>query len=323
MTTNDNCLFSVDGSRIWIAGHQGMVGSAVVRRLENSGATLLTASRNDLDLTRQNAVETWVTDNRPDAIIMAAAKVGGIKANDSYPAEFLRENLAMATNVIHAAHMASVKKLVFLGSSCIYPKLASQPMSENALLTGPLEPTNEWYALAKIAGIKLCQSYRRQYGDDFISLMPTNLYGPGDNYHPEDSHVPAALLRRFHEATINGDEEVVVWGSGRALREFLSADDLADACIFALQHYSAEEFLNVGTGKEISIADLASLIAEITGYKGKIIQDKDRPDGAPRKLLDSSKIAALGWQSTISLEDGLRAAYSDFLSGGGRNSGIN
>ena len=251
-------------------------------------------------------------------MIVAAAKVGGIAFNSAYPVDFLADNLAIALNVIRASHAAGVKKLLFLGSSCIYPKLAPQPMREEMLLTGPLEPTNEWYAVAKIAGIKLVEAYRRQYGADFISVMPTNLYGPGDNYHPEHSHVPAALIRRLHEAKLAGAPTVTVWGTGRPRREFLAVDDLADACVFVMKHYSASEFLNVGTGQDITISEFAQLVADVVGYRGRLVFDTSRPDGAPQKLLDVSKLARLGWRAKTSLREGIAAAYADFLAGGGR-----
>ena len=247
-------------------------------------------------------------------MFLAAARVGGISANSSFPAAFIGDNRAIAVNVIRAAHATGVKQLLFLGSSCIYPRLATQPITEEELLTGPLEPTNEWYAVAKIAGIKLCQAYRRQYGVDFISVMPTNLYGPGDNYHPEHSHVPAALIRRFHEAKVSGAPNVAVWGTGKPRREFLAADDLADACVFVMKHYSGDVFLNVGTGEDVPIADFARLVAEVVGYRGDIIFDTSRPDGTPRKLLDVSKLAALGWRAQTPLRDGLKVAYADFCS---------
>jgi GDP-L-fucose synthase len=307
-------LFELAGKRVYVAGHAGMVGSAIVRRLGREGCDILTADHAAVDLADQLQTEQWLAQAKPDAVFLAAARVGGIRANSTYPAAFIADNLAIGLNLIRGAHAAGVKKLLFLGSSCIYPKLAPQPMREEQLLTGPLEPTNEWYAIAKIAGIKLCQAYRRQFGADFISVMPTNLYGPGDNYHPEDSHVPAALIRRFHEAKVSGTPSVAVWGTGTPRREFLAADDLADACVFVMKHYSGDGFLNVGTGEDIAIADFARLVAEVVGYAGAITFDTSRPDGMPRKLLDVSRLAALGWRAKTPLRDGLRAAYADFCS---------
>lgn len=311
--------YDLTGKTIWVAGHNGMVGSAIVRRLEKEKCTVLTASRDDLDLTRQSGVESWIAQNKPDAIFLAAAKVGGIHANNTYPADFLHDNLVIETNIIHASYKNNVDKLLFLGSSCIYPKQAPQPMNEEHLLTGPLEPTNEWYAIAKIAGIKLCEAYRKQHGCDFISLMPTNLYGPGDNYHPENSHVPAAFIRRFHEAKESSASEVTIWGTGTPLREFMHVDDLADACVFAMQNYSDSSFLNAGTGQEISIQEFASTVAKIVGFEGEIKNDLDKPDGTPRKLMDSSKLLSLGWSPKYSLEEGLRMTYEDFTAHGGRH----
>jgi GDP-L-fucose synthase len=311
-------LFDLRGKRIFVAGHRGMAGSAIVRRLKSEDCEILAVDRAHLDLRRQEDTERWLTVNRPDAIFLAAARVGGIHANNSYPADFIADNLAIALNVIRGAHAQGVKKLLFLGSSCIYPKLAPQPMTEEMLLTGALEPTNEWYAVAKIAGIKLCESYRRQFGADFISVMPTNLYGPGDNYHPEDSHVPAALIRRFHEGKVARAPEVMVWGTGKPRREFLSADDLADACVFVMKHYSGDGFLNVGTGEDIAIDDFAHLVADVVGYQGGIVFDTTRPDGPPRKLLDVSRLMSLGWRAKTSLREGLEVAYRDFLAGGAR-----
>lgn len=310
--------YGLTDKRIFVAGHRGMVGSAVVRRLDRDGRTVLTASRAEADLTRQDSTERWFAEHRPEVVVVAAAKVGGIQANATLPKDFIYENLVIASNVIEAAHRNGVEKLLFLGSSCIYPRLAEQPIREEALLTGPLEPTNEWYAIAKIAGIKLCQAYRRQYGADYISLMPTNLFGPGDNYHPEHSHVVGALLRRFHEAKLAGAPEVVVWGTGQVRREFLFVDDLADACVFALEHYSDEMYLNCGTGTDITIAELAATVAKVTGYQGRITYDTTKPDGTPRKVMDVSRLAALGWRATTDLETGLRVAYTDFVAGGGR-----
>ena len=306
--------FELAGKRVYVAGHTGMAGSAIARRLGREGCDILTASHATLDLADQHQTEQWLAREKPDAVFLAAGRVGGIGANSTYPVAFIVENLAIALNVIRAAHAAGVKKLLFLGSSCIYPKLARQPMDEDQLLTGPLEPTNEWYAVAKIAGIKLCQAYRRQYGADFISVMPTNLYGPGDNYHPEHSHVPAALIRRFHEAKASGAASVTVWGTGTPRREFLAADDLADACVFVMKHYSDDIFLNIGTGEDVTIADFARLVAEVVGFEGAIVFDTSRPDGTPRKLLDVSKLAALGWRAKTPMRDGLKAAYADFCS---------
>lgn len=314
-------LFDLRGKRVFVSGHSGMAGSAIVRRLASEGCTVLTADRTKVDQTQQGPVEEWLAENKPDAVFLAAGLVGGIHANDSYPADFITDNLAIALNVIRGAHLAKVKKLLFLGSSCIYPKLAPQPMSEEMLLTGPLEPTNQWYAVAKIAGIKLAQAYREQFGDDFISLMPTNLYGPGDNYHPENSHVPAALIRRFHEGKTKNAPSVTVWGSGKPKREFLAVDDLADACVFVMKHYSDAGFLNVGTGVDVTIAEFARTVADVVGYKGELAFDTARPDGAPRKLLDVSKLTALGWKAKTPLRDGLAAAYADYLAGGGRKRG--
>jgi GDP-L-fucose synthase len=310
--------FELRGGRVFVAGHGGMVGSAIVRRLASEGSTVLIAERGQLDLTDRASVEGWLAQAKPDAVFLAAAKVGGIHANSTYPADFIADNLAIALNVIRGAHHHGVRKLLFLGSSCIYPKLAPQPMTEDMLLTGPLEPTNQWYAVAKIAGIKLAEAYRRQHGADFISVMPTNLYGPGDNYHSEDSHVPAALIRRFHEAKVAKSPSVTVWGTGAPRREFLAVDDLADACVFVMKHYSGDEFLNVGTGEDITIAAFARLVAEVVGYEGKLTFDRSRPDGAPQKLLDVSKLSALGWRAKTPLPEGLKITYADFLAGGGR-----
>lgn len=300
--------------KIYIAGHRGMVGSAIVRALENAGFTnLLFRTSSELDLRDQNAVNNFFNAEKPDYVFLAAAKVGGIHANSTYKADFIYENLAIQTNVIHAAYRASVKKLLFLGSSCIYPKLAQQPLRESYLLSGPLEPTNEPYAVAKIAGIKLCEAYRAQYGCNFISAMPTNLYGPNDNYHPENSHVLPALIRRFHEAKIANKDHVVLWGTGSPRREFLFVDDLADACIFLMQNYDDTEFVNVGVGVDITIADLARIIQKITGYTGEIKFDPSKPDGTPRKLLDVSKLDEMGWSARTELESGIKMAYEDFL----------
>jgi GDP-L-fucose synthase len=305
-------IYELKGKRVHVAGHRGMVGSAIVRRLEAEGCEILTATHAELDLTRQAEVEAWMAAQKPDAVFVAAAKVGGILANDSYPADFLYDNLMIEANLIHAAHRAGVEKLMFLGSSCIYPKMAEQPMREDALLTGPLEPTNEWYAIAKIAGIKLCQAYRRQHGADFISAMPTNLYGPGDNFDLETSHVLPALVRKIVEARDAGAGEVVMWGSGTPLREFMHADDLADALVFLMERYAGEEHVNVGTGQEVSIRDLAGTIAAQAGFAGEIVHDTTKPDGTPRKLMDSTRLLSMGWAPRIGLEDGLRRTIADY-----------
>lgn len=304
--------FNLAGKRVYVAGHNGMVGSAIVRRLADEGCEVLTTDR-ALDLREQGAVRDWFTSEQPDVVILAAAKVGGIHANDTYPAQFLYDNLMIEANVIDAAAQNGAEKLLFLGSSCIYPKMAPQPISEDALLTGPLEPTNEWYAIAKIAGIKLCQAYRREYGCDFISAMPTNLYGPGDNFDLKNSHVLPALLRKAHEAKERGDGEIPVWGTGTPLREFMHVDDLADACIFLMKNYSGLDHVNVGSGQEVAIADLARKIAAIVGYEGQVTFDTTKPDGAPRKLMDSSVIRSMGWAPSIALEAGISDAYKDFL----------
>lgn len=306
-------IYPLAGRRVWVAGHRGMVGSALLRRLAFEGCELLTASSTELDLRRQDQVEDWVARMRPDTVFMAAAKVGGIAANDSLPAGFLYDNLMIEANVIDAAHRNDVQKLLFLGSSCIYPRLAPQPMPEAALLTGPLEPTNEWYAIAKIAGIKLAEAYRRQHGRDFISAMPTNLYGPGDNFDLVTSHVLPALIRKAHEAKLACDSEMIVWGSGAVLREFMHVDDCADALVFLMQRYSSSEHVNIGHGEEITIADLALQVADTVGFKGGLRFDRARPDGAPRKLMDRGKLMAMGWTPRISLADGVRRTYAVFL----------
>lgn len=303
-------------SRIFIAGHRGMVGSAIHRALSAAGfQNLLTRTRSELDLRDSAAVEDWLREAQPEYVFLAAAKVGGIVANDTCPADFLLENLQIQNSIISGAWRTGVKKLLFLGSSCIYPKHAPQPIPESALLTGPLEPTNEWYAVAKIAGIKLCQALRRQHGADFISCMPTNLYGPNDNYHPQHSHVLPGMIRRFHEAKMAGAESVTCWGSGSPLREFLHADDLAAACIFLMEHYSSPEIINVGSGQEISIRALAEMVADVTGFRGRIDWDSSKPDGTPRKLMDSSRLFALGWRPSVPLRDGIAAAYADYQRG--------
>jgi GDP-L-fucose synthase len=301
-------------SKIYIAGVRGMVGSAIRRRLETAGyRTIIGHSSRELDLTNQAATTEFFLRERPEYVFLAAAKVGGIHANNTYRAEFIYSNLMVECNVIHASYLAGVKKLLFLGSSCIYPKYAPQPMKEEYLLAGPLEPTNEPYALAKIAGIKLCESYNRQYGTDFISCMPTNLYGPNDNYDPVNSHVIPGLMRRFHEAKVSGSTEVIVWGTGTPKREFLYVDDLADACLFLMERYSGNETVNVGSGIEVTIRELAEMVGSIVGFEGKIVFDPTKPDGTPRKFLDCSKLNAMGWKAKTSLREGLALAYEDYL----------
>lgn len=301
-------------AKIYVAGHRGMVGSAIVRALEKQGYhNIITRTHKELDLLRQADVEKFFSEEKPEYVFLAAAKVGGIVANSNALADFMYENMIMEMNVIHSAWKNGVKKLEFLGSSCIYPKMAPQPISESSLLTSSLEPTNEAYALAKISGLKYCEYLNRQYGTDYISAMPTNLYGPNDNYHPTHSHVLPALIRRFHEAKENGLTEVTCWGTGEPLREFLYVDDLADACVFLMNHYSGNETVNVGTGKELTIKELTELVAEIIGYEGKINWDTSKPNGTPRKLLDVSKLKDLGWTYQTELKDGIRLAYDDFL----------
>ncbi len=302
-------IYPIAGKRVWVAGHRGMVGSALMRRLERADCELLTATRQACDLARQDQVERWMGRARPQVVIVAAAKVGGILANDSYPAEFLYDNLMIEANVIHTARRIPVEKLLFLGSSCIYPKLAPQPMPEDCLLDGPLEPTNQWYAIAKIAGIKLCQAYRRQWGCDFISAMPTNLYGPGDNFDLMSSHVVPALIAKMHAAKAAGADEVEIWGTGQPRREFLHVDDLADACVHLLQVYSDELHINVGCGTDLTIAELAETVRAVVGFQGRLRFNSERPDGTPRKLLDTRRLNALGWRPRIALEDGLADAY--------------
>lgn len=301
-------------SRIFVAGHRGLVGSAIVRKFQKEGYTnLILKGREEVDLTRQEEVERFFEKERPEYVFLAAAKVGGIQANRTYPAEFIYQNLMIECNVIHSAYKYGVKKLLFLGSSCIYPRECPQPMKEEYLLSGYLEPTNEAYAVAKIAGLKLCQYYKRQYGANFISCMPTNLYGPNDNFDLNTSHVIPALIRKFHEAKINNKPYVEVWGTGKPLREFLHVDDLADACLFLMQNYDDEMWINVGSGEEVSIAELANMIKEIVGYKGEIVFNPDMPDGTPRKLLDISRLKSLGWEKKISLFDGLRSTYEWYV----------
>ncbi|PKB14072.1 GDP-L-fucose synthase [Novosphingobium kunmingense] len=311
-------LYPLAGKRVWVAGHKGMVGSAIVRRLAEWQCDVLTVGRDTLDLTDQRAVLGWMHNNRPQAVFLAAARVGGILANDSQPVDFLRDNLLIETAVFTGAEQIGVEKLLFLGSSCIYPKHAAQPITEEALLTGPLEPTNEWYAIAKIAGIKLAQAYRKQYGCDYISAMPTNLFGPGDNFDPEGSHVLPALIRKVHEARLAGTP-VEIWGTGSPLREFLYVDDCADACIHLMQHYSDDGHINVGSGKDIAIIDLARTVMAVLGHDGEIVTDPSKPDGTPRKLMDGSKLAALGWTPKVGLKEGIARSYEAFLAGEGRN----
>jgi GDP-L-fucose synthase len=305
--------FSLGGKRVWVAGHKGMVGSAIVRRLARENCEILVVDRNDVDLQDQAATRAWVEDTRPDAIFLAAAKVGGILVNDSLPADFLYDNLMIESNIIEAAFRAKTSKLLFLGSSCIYPKFAPQPIPEEALLTGPLESTNEWYAIAKIAGIKLCQAYRRQHHRDFISAMPTNLYGPGDNFDLNSSHVIPALMRKAFEAKERHQEEVVIWGTGTPRREFLHVDDCADACVHLMKVYSGESHVNVGSGKDLTILELTKLICDVVGFAGAIAHDLSKPDGTPRKLMSADKIRALGWTPKISLPDGLADSFGWFL----------
>ena len=301
--------YSLTGKRVWVAGHKGMAGSAIVRRLAGERCQILSVERRQVDLRRQADVERWIGEARPQAVFLAAARVGGILANDTRPAEFLYDNLAIEANVIHAAYEVGVEKLLFLSSSCVYPRLAPQPMKEEALLTGPLEPTNEWYAVAKIAGMKMCQAYRRQYGCDFISIMPTNLYGPGDNYDPQSSHVAAAMQVKVHEAKMRGADVIQIWGTGTPRREFLHVDELADAAVFLMKNYSGELHVNVGTGEDMSIRELAEIVAEAAGWQGRFEYDKSKPDGMPRKVMDVSRLRSLGWSARIAPKHGLRMAY--------------
>jgi GDP-L-fucose synthase len=305
----ESAAFSLSGRRIWVTGHRGMVGRAVVRRLQRVACTVLSSDRASVDLREQAAVRSFMAKERPDVVVIAAAKVGGIMANATYPADFLYDNLMIEANLIQAAFEAGVQKLLFLGSSCIYPKLAAQPLTEDALLTGPLEPTNEWYAVAKIAGIKLCQAYRQQHGADFISAMPTNLYGPYDNFDLNSSHVIPAIMRKVDAAVRGNSDEVVLWGTGTPRREFMHVDDLADALVYLLRHYSGAQHVNVGVGEDVTIAELAQLIAKVVGYRGRFVLDVTKPDGTPRKLMDVSKLAALGWTAKIGLEAGLKSTY--------------
>lgn len=303
--------YDLAGKKVWVAGHNGMVGGAVARRLLEENCEIITVSRTELDLVNQTAVQDWMSRTKPDAIVLAAAKVGGIQANSNYPADFLYENLMIEANVINAAHNNDVSRVLFLGSSCIYPKFAQQPIREDSLLSGKLEQTNQWYAIAKIAGIKLIQAYRQQHGRDWISAMPTNLYGPGDNYDLKNSHVLPALLRKFHEAKQSGEKEVVVWGTGAPLREFMHCDDLADALVFLLKSYSDNEHINVGSGEEVSIKELATIIAEVVGYNAELTWDSTKPDGTPRKLMDSARLRKLGWKNSRKLKEGIYSTYND------------
>ena len=311
-------LFSLAGKRVWVAGHRGMVGSAIIRRLARENCEILIADRASVDLKNQAETRAWVLDKKPDVVFLAAAKVGGILANDSYPADFLYDNLMIEANIIEASYRANVSKLLFLGSSCIYPKMATQPITEEELLTGPLEPTNEWYAIAKIAGIKLCQAYRRQHGCDFISAMPTNLYGPGDNFDLNSSHVIPALMRKAHEAKLNQSKEIVIWGTGSPRREFLQVDDCADACVHLMKVYSGDGHINVGTGDDLTILELTQLVCEVVGFNGAITHDRTKPDGTPRKLMAADKLRALGWSPKVALKDGLASTYRWFTENGVR-----
>lgn len=306
-------VFNLAGKRVFVAGHKGMVGSAIIRRLQTEDVTILTADRSEVDLTDQSAVRNWMKRNRPEVVFLAAAKVGGILANASFPAQFLYENLMIEANVIDSAWHSGAQKLIFFGSTCIYPKFAKQPILEDSLLTGPLEQTNEWYAIAKIAGVKLCQAYRKQYNSDFISVQPTNLYGPGDNYDLHNSHVLPALIRKAHEAKRNNAAELVVWGSGNPLREFLHVDDLADAAVYLSKKYSGISPVNVGSGEEISIADLARSVCNTVGFNGTVIFDSSKPDGTPRKLADSSLLKRIGWNNPRPLADGIKATYQELI----------
>jgi GDP-L-fucose synthase len=303
----------IEGKKVWVAGHRGMVGSAIVRRLARENCEIVSVDRQACDLTRQDQVEAWMKKNQPQVVIIAAAKVGGILANDTYPVDFLYDNLAIQNNIIHTAHDLGVEKLLFLGSSCIYPRMAPQPITEDALLTGPLEPTNEWYAVAKIAGIKLCQAYMKQYGDRFVSAMPTNLYGPNDNFDLNSSHVLPALMRKAHQAKIEGKDGMEIWGTGEPLREFLHVDDLADAAMFVLKTYEDFEHINIGSGTDLPIAEVAQLIMDVVGLKGELRHDLSKPDGTPRKLMSATKLREMGWKPKIPLREGLAQTYDWFL----------
>ena len=305
--------FDLSGRKVWVAGHRGMAGSAIARRLASENCEIITAGRSELDLLRQADVERWMSDKKVDAIFLAAAKVGGIMANATRPAEFLYENLVIDTNIIHAAWSTGVKKLLFMGSSCIYPRMATQPITEESLLTGPLEPTNEWYALAKIAGIKMCQAYRRQYGCDFVSVMPTNLFGAGDRYDAEGGHVVAAMIMKLHAAKLANSPTVEIWGSGTPTREFLCVEDLADACVFVMKNYSDEPFLNIGTGTDITILQLAQTVAKIVGWQGEFTFNTSKPDGTPRKVMDVSRMRTLGWSAPTDFETGMKQAYEWYV----------
>jgi GDP-L-fucose synthase len=306
-------MYSLSGKRVWVAGHRGMVGSAIVRRLDREGCEVLVASRQDADLRDQAATMAWIEKAKPDAVFLAAAKVGGILANDTYPADFLYDNLMIEANIINGAFKSGVEKLMFLGSSCIYPKFAAQPITEDAMLTGALEPTNEWYAIAKIAGIKLCDAYRKQHGVDYISGMPTNLYGPGDNFDLNSSHVMPALIRKAHEAKLSAAPSITIWGTGTPRREFLHVDDCADACVHLMKNYSAAGHVNIGSGEDVTILELTQLVCDAVGFKGEIVHDLTKPDGTPRKLMSADKLRAMGWQPSIELKDGIAAVYKWFL----------
>ncbi|QYJ02275.1 GDP-L-fucose synthase [Thalassovita mediterranea] len=306
-------MYDLAGKRVWVAGHRGMVGAATVRRLEQENCEVIIAGRDRANLIRQDETEKLLADMKPDAIVVAAAKVGGILANDTYPADFLYDNLMIEANIINAAHKSDVDRILFLGSSCIYPKFADQPIVEESLLTGPLEPTNEWYAIAKIAGIKLAQAYRKQYGRDYVSAMPTNLYGPGDNFDLKSSHVLPALIRKAHEAKKAGASEIEIWGTGTPRREFLHCDDCADALVFLLKNYSGYEHVNVGSGTDVTILELMEMVADVVGFDGKIVKDETKPDGTPRKLMSAARLREMGWEPSISLRDGIASTYQWYL----------